>query len=150
MIRPWSIRFDDSPLGPERRQIGYKSAREDPLYHVDNDLVTVDWRAAPVLRHEASLVGNSYECNPVKADMVVADFARGESGPADEGAVIRPKAIQGAIFGPPPGDHPRGDRGWSRDHERAGLLGEQTREIGRAHRKNKSAGASRDPAHQAG
>jgi hypothetical protein len=67
------IRFDDSPLGPERREVGYKSAREDPMYHVDNQLVTVDWRAAPVLRHEASLVGNSYECNPVKADMVVAD-----------------------------------------------------------------------------
>jgi hypothetical protein len=67
------IRFDDSPLGPDRRQVGYKSAREDPMYNVDNRVVTVDWRAPPVSHHEASLVGNSYECNPVKADMVVAD-----------------------------------------------------------------------------
>jgi len=67
------IRLEDSPLGPERHQVGYKSAREDPMSHVDTRYVTVDWRAPPVSRHEASLIGNSYECNPVKADMVVSD-----------------------------------------------------------------------------
>jgi hypothetical protein len=69
------IRLEPSALGPDRHQVDYKVAREDPLYGVDNKEVTSDWRAAPVSEPERTLVGNYYECNPVKADMVVADDA---------------------------------------------------------------------------
>ena len=65
------IRFEDSPLGPRRHEIAYKVASEDPLLRVDPAEVTVDWRSAPVPRPESALIGDMYECNPVKADMVV-------------------------------------------------------------------------------
>jgi hypothetical protein len=67
------IRLEPSPLGPDRHQVDYKRAREDPLYGKNNKEVTSDWRAAPVSEPESTLIGNLYECNPVKADMVVAD-----------------------------------------------------------------------------
>ena len=35
--------------------------------------VTVDWRLPPVSEPESSLIGDFYDCNPVKADMVVGD-----------------------------------------------------------------------------
>jgi hypothetical protein len=35
--------------------------------------VTVSWREPPLRRPESSLVGTYYECNPVEADMVIAD-----------------------------------------------------------------------------
>jgi len=41
------IRFENSPLGNDRRQVNYKRANEDPMYGVDNDAVTTDWRLAP-------------------------------------------------------------------------------------------------------
>lgn len=68
-----SIRLEPSDRGPLRRQVNYRSAREDPMTGVDNARVTVSWREAPVARPESSLVGTYYECNPVKADMVVSD-----------------------------------------------------------------------------
>jgi hypothetical protein len=65
------IRFEASPLGADRRQIDYKSAREDPLFGRDNAEVTSQWREPPVPRPENQLIGDLYECNPVKADLVV-------------------------------------------------------------------------------
>ena len=62
------IRFESSDLGADRHQVDYKMAREDPLFGKDNKEVTSDWRAAPVSEPERTLVGNYYECNPVKAD----------------------------------------------------------------------------------
>jgi hypothetical protein len=67
------IRLGSSPLGTGRRVIDYKSAREDPVRFTDRSEVTVDWREPPVSRPESALIGNYYECNPVHADMVVAD-----------------------------------------------------------------------------
>jgi hypothetical protein len=67
------IRLEDSPLGPRRHEVAYKRASEDPLRHVDDAEVTVDWRSAPIPRPESALVGDLYECNPVKADMVIAE-----------------------------------------------------------------------------
>ncbi|MDQ1436902.1 MAG: hypothetical protein QOK43_531 [Acidimicrobiaceae bacterium] len=67
------IRLEDSPLGVDRRVVNYKRAHEDPMRLDDPSLVTVDWRQAPVSRPENALVGPLYECNPVKADMVVYD-----------------------------------------------------------------------------
>ena len=69
------IRFEPSGLGPDRHQVDYKVAREDPLFGTENKEVTSDWRAFPVSEPESTLIGNFYECNPVKADMVVADDA---------------------------------------------------------------------------
>jgi hypothetical protein len=66
------IRFESSSLGADRRVICYKSTG-DPLTGINNADVTVDWRDPPTRQPEAPIIGNYYQCNPVKADMVVAD-----------------------------------------------------------------------------
>jgi hypothetical protein len=66
------IRLEPSEHGPHRLEVNYRDPRQDPLYGVgDQELVTAEWRAAPAARPENSLIGNYYESNPVKADMVV-------------------------------------------------------------------------------
>jgi len=67
------IRFEPSHLAPNRHEIDYKSAREDPMYGVNNKDVTVDWRLPPISEPESTLIGDFYDCNPVKADMIVGD-----------------------------------------------------------------------------
>lgn len=67
------IRLEPSPLGEARREVNYRDAASDPLYGKDNSQVTVSWRAAPSNEPESTLIGNYYECNPVKADMVISD-----------------------------------------------------------------------------
>jgi hypothetical protein len=69
------IRFAPSPLGPDRLEIDYKSAVEDPLNGRDNADVTVDWRDAPNNMPESTIIGDFYQCNPVRADMVITDAA---------------------------------------------------------------------------
>jgi hypothetical protein len=66
------IRFEDSPLGANRRIVNYRST-SDPVRSSDPSRTTVSWRESPVSRPEASLIGQQYECNPVRADMVVTD-----------------------------------------------------------------------------
>ena len=66
------IRLEASPLGEDRREVNYKVAAEDPLYGVDDDEVTSQWREGPVPRPESLLLGGLYQCNPVTADMVVS------------------------------------------------------------------------------
>ena len=68
-----AIRLEPSGTTPSRREVNYRSARDDPLYGVDNSRVTVSWRDPPLNNPESKLVGTYYECNPVKADMVVSD-----------------------------------------------------------------------------
>ncbi|MBV9412285.1 MAG: hypothetical protein JO148_11860 [Acidimicrobiia bacterium] len=67
------IRFQPSELGNDRQEVDYKSAREDPMSGVDTKAVTVDWRLPPISQPESSLIGDYYDCNPVKDDMVVGD-----------------------------------------------------------------------------
>jgi hypothetical protein len=67
------IRFQSTPLGADRDVICYKSASEDPLFGVDDPVVTVNWRQYPVSRPESSLLGPMYQCDHVQVDMVVAD-----------------------------------------------------------------------------
>jgi len=67
------IRLLPSSLGPDRHIVDYKSAHEDPLSGIDNGDVTVDWRDAPNNLPEEALIGDYYQCNPVHADLVVAD-----------------------------------------------------------------------------
>jgi hypothetical protein len=66
------IRFEPSALGPDRHQVNYRS-RRDPVAADDPAQATVSFREAPVNRPEATLIGQQYECNPVRADMVVSD-----------------------------------------------------------------------------
>ncbi|HUQ62493.1 MAG TPA: N,N-dimethylformamidase beta subunit family domain-containing protein [Acidimicrobiales bacterium] len=68
-----AIRLGPSDLGANRREFNYRVARDDPMTGVDSSRVTVSWREAPLNRPESALVGTYYECNPVKADLVVAD-----------------------------------------------------------------------------
>jgi N,N-dimethylformamidase beta subunit-like, C-terminal len=71
------IRFAGSPLGEDRRQINYRSARADPLHGIDPQRVTTNWRDNPDPRPESSLTGTYYESNQpgLTAPMVVVDAA---------------------------------------------------------------------------
>jgi hypothetical protein len=67
------IRFESSPLGPNRRQICYKSATEDPMTGQNDALVTVNWPDSPVLRPESQLIGSTYQDIGGLGDMVITD-----------------------------------------------------------------------------
>ncbi|HEY5154367.1 MAG TPA: N,N-dimethylformamidase beta subunit family domain-containing protein [Acidimicrobiales bacterium] len=68
------IRLEESRHGPHRLEVNYRVAKDDPLYGKgDQSLVTAEWRSGPAADPEAGLVGNYYESNPVKADMVVVN-----------------------------------------------------------------------------
>ncbi|MEU6643339.1 N,N-dimethylformamidase beta subunit family domain-containing protein [Saccharomonospora sp. NPDC046836] len=69
------IRMEPTALGPDRLQVGYKSFTEDPI-HTSNPLeATPEWRSPPHPRPESVLLGNYYQCNPVRGDLVVANDA---------------------------------------------------------------------------
>lgn len=55
------VRLEDSPQGPFRHQVCYKSSSEDPLRQEAPDFTTVNWREAPVSRPECSLIGVQYD-----------------------------------------------------------------------------------------
>ena len=67
------IRFGSSPLGPDRIEINYRNPREDPLYGVNNALVTANWPAPPAADPESSLTGQVYACASAPAPLVVTD-----------------------------------------------------------------------------
>ena len=67
------IRMEPSSNGPNRLQVCYKSAAEDPLTQEDPGLTTVNWGQAPVNQPESSLIGSMYQSVGAKADMVVTD-----------------------------------------------------------------------------
>ncbi|HWC37615.1 MAG TPA: N,N-dimethylformamidase beta subunit family domain-containing protein [Acidimicrobiales bacterium] len=67
------IRFEPSPLGPNRHEVDYKSASEDPITKTDPSEATSDWPSPPVPRPESTIIGDMYACNPVRADMVIVD-----------------------------------------------------------------------------
>ena len=67
------IRLEPSPLGPDRHQVCYKSAAEDPMTGRNDALVTVNWPQPPVSRPEAELIGSTYQDIEASADMVVTD-----------------------------------------------------------------------------
>ena len=90
------VRFEPSPLGPDRHQVCYKAADEDPMLSQDDALVTVNWPQAPVSRPEAELIGSTYQDIGAQADLVVADptswVLAGVALPADRRL---PGAVQG-------------------------------------------------------
>jgi hypothetical protein len=67
------IRFQPTPLGPDRLEVDYKSFTEDPFHLTDPLEATPEWRSPPFPRPESVLLGNFYHCNPVHADLRVAD-----------------------------------------------------------------------------
>lgn len=67
------IRLEPSAIGQARHEVNYRVASLDPLMGKDPTHVTSEWRDAPDPKPESSLIGNYYECNPVKADMVIVD-----------------------------------------------------------------------------
>ncbi len=67
------IRLEPSSLGEARLEVNYRDAKRDPLNGKDPARVTTSFREPPAADPESSLIGNFYECNPVKADWVVAD-----------------------------------------------------------------------------
>ena len=68
------IRFEASPIGPERHQVCYKSAAEDPMSTSDPARSTpVMWAASPTSWPESELVGSMYQDVGASADLVVAD-----------------------------------------------------------------------------
>jgi hypothetical protein len=67
------IRFEDSRLGPDRREVNYRSASADPITRSNPAESTVQWRDRPVSSPEDGVLGAMYECNPVHADAVVYD-----------------------------------------------------------------------------
>jgi hypothetical protein len=67
------IRLEPSPLGPNRHEVNYRDAGEDPIHSNDPARVTTSWRDPPNARPESSMIGNFYECNPVSADMVIGE-----------------------------------------------------------------------------
>jgi hypothetical protein len=67
------IRFEDSPLGENRRQICYKDGPEDPLYGKDNSAVTSNWNEPPDPRPENALLGIMYQAYGASGDLVVVD-----------------------------------------------------------------------------
>ncbi len=72
------IRFENGPAGDgadrvDRLEVNYKSQYADPYNGHNNAELTVNWREPPVPRPESTLTGTFYECNPVKADLVVSN-----------------------------------------------------------------------------
>jgi hypothetical protein len=70
------IRFESTPLGPDRIEVNYKIPQEDPLYGRDNALVTGNWPTAPDADPESSLIGQSYVCSVTSNFPLGAGYAR--------------------------------------------------------------------------
>ena len=67
------IRLQPTSVGPNRLQVCYKDAAEDPIAHEQPALTTVNWNQAPVNNPESNLIGSMYQSVGAKADMVVTD-----------------------------------------------------------------------------
>jgi hypothetical protein len=67
------IRLQPTSVGPNRLQVCYKDATEDPMVHLQPELTTVNWNQAPLNNPESTLIGSMYQSVGAKADMVVTD-----------------------------------------------------------------------------
>jgi hypothetical protein len=66
-------RLEPTKLGDNRLVVCYRTSyTQDPMYGVDNALVTSDWREQPHPDPESSVIGTLYEGFPTVADYVVA------------------------------------------------------------------------------
>ena len=90
------IRLEPSPVGQYRRQVCYKSATEDPMFHTNPELVTVNWPQPPVSRPEAELIGSTYQDIEAQADMVITDPTSWVFDGLDFGAnAVLPNLVEG-------------------------------------------------------
>ena len=69
----WRIRYEPSSLGPDRLEVNYRVATDDPLFGKDPSHVTALWRALPDPRPESELTGLTYFCFESDSDGVVSD-----------------------------------------------------------------------------
>jgi hypothetical protein len=68
------IRLASTSVGPNRLQVCYKSAAEDPLFGTDDAVVTgPEWSAPPTSWPESQLIGSMYQDVAADADLVVTD-----------------------------------------------------------------------------
>jgi len=67
------IRLQATSVGPNRLQICYKDASEDPMAQQDPALTTVNWDQPPVNNPESTLTGATYQSVGAQASMVVTD-----------------------------------------------------------------------------
>jgi hypothetical protein len=67
------IRLQSTSVGPNRLQVCYKDAAEDPIARQQPALTTVNWNQAPLNDPESTLIGSMYQSVGAKADMVVTD-----------------------------------------------------------------------------
>ena len=101
------IRFESSPLGPDRIEVNYKIPQEDPLYGKDNALVTGNWPTPPDADPESSLIGQSYVCSfTSNFPMVVTDPGSWMSA---GGGVYAGESLPGLVGRTQPGRPGRAD-----------------------------------------
>jgi hypothetical protein len=67
------IRLQPTFVGPDRLQVCYKDAAEDPMALENPPLTTVNWGQAPVNQPESTLIGSMYQSVGAKAATVVTD-----------------------------------------------------------------------------
>jgi hypothetical protein len=68
------IRLQPSSIGPNRQQVCYKDAAEDPLSGVNDAEVTgPSWISAPTNWPESHLIGSMYQSVRANDDLVIAD-----------------------------------------------------------------------------
>jgi hypothetical protein len=67
------IRLQPTSVGPNRLQVCYKDATEDPMALENPSLTTVNWIQDPLNDPESTLIGSMYQSVGAKASMVVTD-----------------------------------------------------------------------------
>jgi N,N-dimethylformamidase beta subunit-like, C-terminal len=67
------IRLQPTSVGPNRLQVCYKDATEDPIAAEQPALTTVNWDQAPVNNPESTLIGSMYQSVGARADLTVTD-----------------------------------------------------------------------------
>jgi hypothetical protein len=67
------IRLQSSAVGPNRQQICYKDAAEDPLARESPALTTVNWIQSPLNDPESSLIGSMYQSVGANDHLTILD-----------------------------------------------------------------------------
>jgi hypothetical protein len=65
------IRLQPTMVGPNRLQVCYKDATEDPIATQNPSLTTVNWNQAPVNNPESNMIGSTYQSVGATANMVI-------------------------------------------------------------------------------
>ncbi len=67
------IRLEPSAVGPNRLQVCYKDAGEDPLASATPELTTVNWEQAPINNPESTMIGSMYQSVGANDNLIVTD-----------------------------------------------------------------------------